>query len=220
MVRAVRSSARLREQFERALMQEIGSSSPGGDSARAFKTAQSYYALGRYRDAVDWLAAAGAGAAQCWLKGKSLRQLKDYEGAVAAFEEAEGKGAGGFETAMAVADCLRRKGDAEFMLPYILPQRHAHVHRDSPVHVPRRCHRTNLPAYQLSPEAVIGRVQQLFRGDRLLPNGHANTSPRVPEPILASCPTSRASEDPNQTLNQKLKAALWAAYSESPKGMR
>ncbi|MCK4628389.1 MAG: tetratricopeptide repeat protein [Sedimentisphaerales bacterium] len=83
------------------------------DAVMALKTAQGFFALSEYSEALKWLEKAGAGKQQCYLKACSLRALGNYSEAVSEFEAAESKGYDGFDIAVAIVDCLRQADDLE-----------------------------------------------------------------------------------------------------------
>ena len=115
MVGQVRNSSRIRRQFATLLKNTFDdrAESIQNDPVAAMKLAQGLYAICDYEQAEKWLENAGASKQQCELKGRTLCAIGKYKEAMAAFEEAESKGADPFMTAMAVVDCLRRAGELE-----------------------------------------------------------------------------------------------------------
>jgi len=115
LIREVRSSERQRLHFQEYFDQTVQqrSASLCQHAVSAMKVAQGYYALSQYDQAAEWLEKAGAGRQECWLKASCLRELKEYDAAIGQFEAAEAKGADTFDAAMAIVECLRRKGDLE-----------------------------------------------------------------------------------------------------------
>ena len=83
LVKSVRSSAAEKERFCESL--EPRASQAGSDHLQAMKMAQGFYALCDYRRSLEWLDKAGEGRQQSYLRGKSLRMLKDYAGAIDAY---------------------------------------------------------------------------------------------------------------------------------------
>jgi DNA-directed RNA polymerase subunit alpha len=79
----------------------------------ALKVAQAFYAAGEYEEAIKWFDWAGAGATQCLLKARCLREIGQFDPAQAEFEQAEKKGCDSFQMAMEIVETLRRKGDLE-----------------------------------------------------------------------------------------------------------
>ena len=111
----VRQSARQRSQFGEWLTgtADKDRANLGKNPALAMKVAQGFYALADYSAAVEWLDQAGTAVQHCYLKGRSLRSLGDYEQAIAQFEQAEAKGHDGFQIGMEIVDCLRSSGQLE-----------------------------------------------------------------------------------------------------------
>jgi DNA-directed RNA polymerase subunit alpha len=112
LIIAVRSTARERELFRNEL-ESFVSKTKKPDASASLKVAQSYYALGDYQQVVSRLDQAGSGQMQDIIRAKSLRALKDYEGAIKAFSLARDKGRDSFEVAMLTVDCHRMAGQLD-----------------------------------------------------------------------------------------------------------
>ena len=115
LVQTVRSTAGGRENSDAELRDAARkrASAWSRNAAMALKVGQGFYALNDYAEAVKWLDWAGPGKGVCFLKGVCLRELGDYDDAIESFEQAEQKGHDSFATAMAIVDCLRRKGSLQ-----------------------------------------------------------------------------------------------------------
>jgi DNA-directed RNA polymerase subunit alpha len=112
---AVRSGARELEKCQVDLDQALKKNEKGlaADAGKAMKVAQLFHVLGRHDTAVAWFDKAGSGAQQLYLKGVSLREVKQYDQAIECFEKAEKKGHDSFAIAMMIVDCLRRGGNLD-----------------------------------------------------------------------------------------------------------
>lgn len=112
LVKTVRCGARERDQFRKSF-KSIADGKSSVSAAEALKLAQGHYALGEFAQARDRLDQAGRGQTEELLRGQTLRALKDFDGAIAAFSAAQEKGRDNFAMTMQIVDCLRDAGRLE-----------------------------------------------------------------------------------------------------------
>jgi len=115
MIHEVRGGERERLNFTQMLESSLEkqSSSIAKHSVKALKVVQGFYALGEFKQALEWLKKAGSGPQQNWLKGCCYKESGQYAEAIKAFEKAEESGCDSFDIAMVTVETLRLQGELE-----------------------------------------------------------------------------------------------------------